>query len=75
MNFTESKSNIKEIREGDPGFYISDGMTIAGRAGLVIHPDCPKDHAFYIHQALSRKYISLTSRVYDNELMWETLSK
>lgn len=75
MNFIESQSNIKEIREGDPGFYISDGMTIAGRAGLVIHPECPKDHAFYIHQAIARKYISLTSRVYDRELVWEELSK
>ena len=75
MTFTERKSNIKEIREGDPGFYINDGMAVAGRAGLVIHPECPKDHAFFIHQAVARKYISLTSRVYDHELVWEELSK
>lgn len=75
MIFTETKSNIKEIREDDPGFYISDGMTVAGRAGLIIHPECPKDHAFYIHQAVSRKYISLTSRVFDHELVWEELSR
>ena len=75
MTFNTKKSNIQEIREGDPGFYISDGYAIAGRAGLIIHPECPKDHAFYIHQAIARKYISLTSRVYDHELVWEELSK
>lgn len=75
MTFAGHKSNIKEIREGDSGFYISDGHTIAGRAGLIIHPECPKDHAFYIHQAVARKYISLTSRVYDHELVWEELSR
>lgn len=75
MTFTTTKSNIKEIREGDTGFYISDGMTIAGRAGLVIHPECPKDHALFIHQAIARKYISLTSHVYDHELVWEELSR
>ena len=75
MNFTNTDSTIREIRQGDPGFYITDGFTVAGRAGLVIHPECPKEHALFIHQALSRNYISLTSRVYDNELVWEALSK
>ena len=75
MTFITAKSNIREIREGDPGFYINDGMTVAGRAGLVIHTECPSEYAVVIHQAIARKYISLTSRVYDNELMWEELSK
>ena len=42
---------------------------------LVIHPECPKDHALIIHQALSRNYISLRSHVYDKELVWEELSR
>lgn len=68
-------TNIREIKQDEPGFYISDGRRIAGRAGLYIHPECPKTHAFYIQEALSRKYISLTSNVFDNELIWEKLSK
>ena len=67
--------NIREIRQGDPGFYITDGMHIAGRAGLYIHPECPEGHAVIIHQALSRNYISLVSHVHDSELVWEELNK
>ena len=67
--------NIREIKQGDPGFYITDGMRVAGRAGLYIHPECPEEHAIVIHQALSRKYISLVSHVHDSELMWEELNK
>ena len=66
---------IREIKQGDPGFYITDGMRIASRAGLYIHPECPKEHAMFIHQALSRNYISLTSHVHDSELVWEELNK
>ena len=75
MTYAVHKSTIREIRSDDPGFYLTDGVAVAGRAGIVVHPECPDDHAFVIRQALSKKWISLTSRVYDNELVWEELNR
>jgi hypothetical protein len=75
MTYTAHKSNVRTIKQNDPDFYIHDGLQTVGRAVLTIHAECPESHAIYIHQALSRGYISLTSNVKDNELVWETLSK
>lgn len=66
---------IREINQDDPNFFVYDKLKMAARAALVIHPECPKNHALIIHQALSRNYISLRSHVYDKELVWEELSK
>jgi hypothetical protein len=75
MTFTFTKSKIRNIKQNDPEFYINDGLQTVGRAVLTIHTECPESHAIYIHQALSRGYISLACNVKDNELVWETLSQ
>ena len=75
MTYTEHKSTIRPIKQDDPGFYISDGYKLAGRAGLVISPDCPSDIAFAIRQAMSNKWITMVAHIKDSELMWEELSR
>jgi len=66
---------IREINQDDPDFFVHDNLKMAARAALIIHPECPKDYAMVIHQALARNYISLRSHVYDKELVWEELCK
>lgn len=75
MTYTKHKSIIRSIRQDDPGFYISDGYTLAGRAGLAISTDCPSDIAFAVRQAMSNKWITMVANVKDSELMWERLGE
>lgn len=75
MTYTIHTSNIRNIRQDDAGFYITDGLRIAARAGLEISPECPKDVAYTIQQAMSKKWITFVANIKDNELLWETLNK
>jgi hypothetical protein len=75
MNYTSHTSNIRNIRQGDPGFYIYDGVVAAARAGIEITSDCPSDEAFIIRQAFAKGWIQLVANVKDNELVWESLSQ
>lgn len=75
MIYNEHKSTIRSIKQGDPGFYISDDYKIAGRSGLVISADCPSDIAFVVRQAMSNKWITMVANVKDSELMWEELNR
>ncbi len=75
MKYTTHESNIRNIRQDDPGFYIHDGVVVAARAGIEISPDCPSHEAFVIRQAFAKGWIRLIANVKDNEMIWEILSK
>lgn len=75
MIYTASKSRFRSIHQGDPGFYISDGLSVIARAGIEISPDCPHDYARMIQTAFTKGWIKNIAHVYDHELMWEELGR
>lgn len=75
MTYTAHQSNVRIIKQDEPGFYITDGITVAARAGVVFDPKCPRYEEETIRRAFSLGYIKLVANVKDNELMWETLSQ
>jgi len=75
MTYTAHESNVRTINQDDPGFYITDGITVAARAGVVFDPKCPKYEHDTIRRAFSLGYIKLVANVKDNELFWETLGQ
>ncbi len=75
MTYTAHESNVRTIRQKDPGFFITDGITVAARAGVEFDPKCPRYEEEIIRRAFSLGYITLVANVKDNELLWETLSQ
>lgn len=75
MIVTPKLSDIRTITQDDPGFYISDGMTVASRAGFEISPGCPEAEAQTIRKAFASGWIKMIARTRDQELVWEALSR
>lgn len=75
MTYTATKSKFRSIRSDESGFYISDGYTVAGRAGLEVSTDCPSDYKRMIHYAYEQGWITLVANMYDHEYMWDELSR
>lgn len=75
MNYTAQESNIRTIKQDEPGFYIHNGITVASRAGIEYTSSCPAYVQQTINMAVARGYIQLVAHVKDNELVWENLSQ
>lgn len=66
---------IKTIQQDEPGFYITNGITVAGRAGFVITPDCPAAYKNIIHEAWQRGWIKTEAHMLESEYVWEKLAE
>ncbi len=75
MKYTAHESNIRTIRQDEPGFYINNGLTIAPRASVEYTNTCPGYVQQTINMAIAKGQIKLVANVKDNELMWETLGQ
>ena len=64
---------IVHIRQDEPGFYITAGVKMAGRAGFEISADCPQNIAQMISAAYSKGWIIPVANMLESELMWEEL--
>jgi hypothetical protein len=47
---------IREIREGNSDFYITDGMRVVCCTGLYIHSEYPEEHDFYTLSTIKKLY-------------------
>jgi len=63
------------ILQDDPGFYITDGMTVSGRAGYMISPDCPPEYKTVIEHAWRQGWIKPVAHMLESEYMWEKLAE
>lgn len=66
---------IKTIKDGDPNFFVTDGVRVAARAAIEITPDCPRGSAELIHMAFREGWIRVIAHVPERELVWEALSQ
>ena len=77
MTFKVAESPWVALRKGDPSFQLQGDFTVANRAGILITPDCPRNLAAAIQQALAKGYIECVAAVPKNDptYMWDTLRK
>ena len=64
---------IVHIRQDEPGFYITAGIKMAGRAGFEISKDCPQNIAQIIGVAYEKGWIIPVANMLESEFVWEEL--
>lgn len=74
--FTTSKDrDIKCVRQGEPGFMLTDGMVQYPRAMLHVLPECPLTIKEQIAWAVDRGYLKCVAHVQGKELTWQALTE
>lgn len=71
----QAKHDIKEIRQGDPNFMLSDGLVMYPRAMIHILPNCPRNVRETLNWAIAQGYVKTVAHVQGKELTWESLTK
>jgi len=74
MTFVVNDTKIKEIRQGDNDFYISDGVKISPRAYIEVSDMCPSHMKLTIQRAMADGYLKTVACVKTKDYMWEKLS-
>lgn len=72
---TSSQREIKTLRQGDPGFMLTDGMIQYPRAMLHISPECPVEIRAQIIWAANNGYLKCVAHVQGKELTWQNLTE
>lgn len=75
LKISGTKHEIKEIRQGDDNFMLTDGMIMYPRAMIHILPDCPLRVRETINWAIAEGYLKTVAHVQGKELTWEQLIK
>lgn len=76
MNFDNLPTRqIRQIRQGDPDYFVTDGFYAAPRAGIEFDPSCPQNIRDIVLTCFSNGYIKLVANVPERELVWEKLQK
>ena len=69
------KREIKEVRPGEPGFTLYDGIVSYPRAMLHILPECPHNIKNNIMWAVNNGYLKCVAHVQGKELTWQNLTE
>lgn len=73
MTFVTNDTKIKEIKQGDSDFFISDGIRVVPRAYIEVSDICPSNMKLMIHRAMAEGYLKTVACVKDKVYMWEKL--
>lgn len=68
-----NKKDIRQIRQGDPGFMINDGWVQYPRAMLHVLPECPQNIREMIMLASSNGWLKTSAYVYGKEQTMDAL--
>ncbi len=74
MTFVQNETKIREIRQGDSDFYITDGIKQSPRAYIEISDMCPINMSLMIHQAMADGYLKTVACVREKDYVWEKLA-
>ena len=74
MTFVTNDTKIKEIKQGDGDFFISDGIRFVPRAYIEISDVCPTNMKLAIQRAMADGYLKTVACVKEKDYMWEKLS-
>lgn len=75
FNIQTKKREIKEVRQGDPNFMLTDGFVQYPRAMIHITPECPLRVREQINWAIAEGYLKTVAHVQGKELTWQELTK
>ena len=67
MTFVTRESNVKEIRQGEDGFMLDDGILRYPRAMIHISPLTPSHMRNMIQQAVLDGYLKSVAHIYKHE--------
>ncbi len=73
MTFLSRKSNIRTVKQGDPLFTITDGITLVSRAGFEVNKNCPTEYKQMLMTAIDLGWIKPVAYMTAEEQLIETL--
>lgn len=73
MKITAKKSNILTIRQDDPRFLLTDGITMSPRAGFEINQLCPKEYKMIISECINNGWLKPVAYVYGKQLTMDAM--
>ena len=73
MKITAKKSNILTIRQDDPRFLLTDGITMSPRAGFEINQLCPKEYKMIISECINNGWLKPVAYVYGKQLTMDSM--
>lgn len=73
MTFVNTDTNLKEIRQGDPDFYVTDGVKLVPRAYIEVSDMCPSNMKLAIQRAMADGYLKTVACVKEKDYVWEKL--
>lgn len=74
MSFVTHDSKVTELRPGDKGFMLDDGMIQYPRAMLHITPECPQSIRNDIMWAVNNGYLKCVAHIYKHEETFNLLA-
>lgn len=73
MKITAKKSNIVTIRQDDPRFLLTDGITMSPRAGFEINQLCPKEYKMIISECINNGWLKPVAYAYGKQLTMDAM--
>ena len=70
-----AKTNLQTVRPGEPGFTITDGITVAQRAGFEISRSCPAEYKSIFITAINAGWLKPVATIYKRDLTFQTLKE
>ncbi len=67
------KTKINAIKQGDPKFYITDGMIVYPRAMIHVLPEGPHNVRETLEWSVSNGYVKTMAHVYGKELTMDAM--
>jgi hypothetical protein len=75
MKINTAHSQLKTIKQGEPGFMLTDGLVVAPRAGFEISQSCPAEYKSIFITAINAGWIKPIANVYARDLTFQALKE
>jgi hypothetical protein len=75
MKINATHSKFKTIRQGEPGFMLTDGLMITPRAGFEISQSCPAEYKSIFITAINAGWLKPVANVYARDLTFQALKE
>lgn len=75
MKMLARQSSIKTIKPNHPAFIITDGLTVAPRAGFEINKKCPREYSTIIVECIRNGWLLPIANLTEKEITLFGLSK
>jgi hypothetical protein len=75
MTFTFPEKTFKKIKQGDPDFTMTDGITVVPRAAFEISQRCSDNYTSLIQECIGHGWIKPIAYMKESEYVWEKLGE